>query len=150
MQEIDIYTDASCEPNPGHCGYAAILKTITGATKTVAGAIRKTTANRAKMYAIYYGLNALKKPCIVNIHTNLNYLLGSYDKIKKYGVDECSNNDIWKDIVNFGYELNFKIFCKRDELCEEQILAKDIANTYALMDIAETDAVDVNYERTAY
>jgi ribonuclease HI len=71
--EIDIYTDGACSGNPGPGGWGAILRYGT-VEKELSGAANPTTNNRMEMMAAIMGLEALKRPCRVRIHTDSQYL----------------------------------------------------------------------------
>ncbi len=70
---VHIYTDGACLGNPGPGGWAALLRS-NGHEKELTGAASKTTNNRMEMRAAINALNALKRPCIVTIHTDSQYL----------------------------------------------------------------------------
>ena len=70
---VHIYTDGACLGNPGPGGWAALLR-YNGHEKELTGAASKTTNNRMEMRAAINALNALKRPCIVTIHTDSQYL----------------------------------------------------------------------------
>ena len=70
---IDIWTDGACSGNPGPGGWGAIL--ISGAhRKELAGGEVLTTNNRMELTAAISALEALKKPCAVDLHTDSEYL----------------------------------------------------------------------------
>jgi ribonuclease HI len=78
---VVIYTDGGCAPtNPGPGGWAAIL--IKGAhRKELKGGALHTTNNRMELTAAISGLEALKQPCVVDMHTDSQYVR---DGITKY------------------------------------------------------------------
>ena len=70
---IDIWTDGACSGNPGPGGWGAIL--ISGAhRKELSGGEVLTTNNRMELTAAISALEALKKPCAVDLHTDSEYL----------------------------------------------------------------------------
>jgi ribonuclease HI len=71
--EIDIYTDGACSGNPGPGGWGAILRYGT-VEKELSGSADPTTNNRMELMAAIAGLEALKRPCHVRIHTDSQYL----------------------------------------------------------------------------
>ncbi|MFM2036744.1 MAG: hypothetical protein RL459_2009 [Pseudomonadota bacterium] len=74
MNAIDIYTDGACKGNPGPGGWGALLKS--GATeKELCGGEMGTTNNRMEMTAVIEALAALKRPCIVTLHVDSQYVL---------------------------------------------------------------------------
>jgi ribonuclease HI len=71
--EVDIYTDGACSGNPGPGGWGAILR-FGAVERELSGAANPTTNNRMEMMAAVAGLEALKRPCRVRIHTDSQYL----------------------------------------------------------------------------
>jgi ribonuclease HI len=102
---VIIYTDGGCAPtNPGPGGWAAIL--ITGAhQKELKGGEPLTTNNRMELMAAISGLEALKRPCVVDMHTDSQYVR---DGITKYinnwkrngwrtaSKEPVKNQDLWQ------------------------------------------------------
>jgi ribonuclease HI len=70
---ISIYTDGACSGNPGPGGWGAILK-WSGHEKELKGADPHTTNNRMELMAAISALEALKRPCTVDLHTDSQYL----------------------------------------------------------------------------
>ena len=72
--KVTIYTDGACSGNPGPGGWGAIL--IHGATeKELSGGEPGTTNNRMELMAAIQALEALKKPCRVELHTDSRYVM---------------------------------------------------------------------------
>ncbi len=70
---VTIYTDGGCIGNPGPGGWSAIL--IYGEQrKELSGRFRNTTNNRMEMMAAISALEALTRPCRVEIFTDSEYL----------------------------------------------------------------------------
>ena len=73
MTRVDIFTDGACRGNPGPGGWAAIIRS--GASeKEISGGEAHTTNNRMELMAAISGLEALKKPCAVSLHTDSIYV----------------------------------------------------------------------------
>jgi len=70
---VELYTDGSCRGNPGPGGWAALLR-IGDKEREIAGGEANTTNNRMELKAAIEGLNALKRPCRVEIHTDSHYV----------------------------------------------------------------------------
>jgi ribonuclease HI len=70
---VDIFTDGACRGNPGPGGWAAILR-YGEVEKELSGGEPATTNNRMEMTAAIEGLEALKRPCRVRLHTDSQYL----------------------------------------------------------------------------
>jgi ribonuclease HI len=74
MNTIDIYTDGACKGNPGPGGWGVLLKSA-GTEKELFGGEANTTNNRMEMMAVIQALEALKRPCKVNLHLDKKYVL---------------------------------------------------------------------------
>ncbi len=73
MKHVVIYTDGACSGNPGPGGWGAIL--MHGAhRKEINGGESETTNNRMELLAAIRALEALKRPCRVELHTDSSYL----------------------------------------------------------------------------
>jgi ribonuclease HI len=86
MDNIIIYTDGACSPNPGKGGWATIITYIGGGKKKelkISGSELETTNNRMEMTAVLKGLNRLKRSCVVTIYTDSQYVLGGLGGWKK-------------------------------------------------------------------
>ncbi len=73
MQTVVIHSDGACHGNPGPGGWAAILS-CGPHTRELTGAVCATTNNRMELQAAIEAFTALKKPCVVEFHTDSNYL----------------------------------------------------------------------------
>jgi ribonuclease HI len=71
--KVVIYTDGACSGNPGPGGWGAIL--IFGAArKELSGGEADTTNNRMELSAACEALEALKRPCEVELYTDSAYV----------------------------------------------------------------------------
>jgi ribonuclease HI len=71
--QVTIYTDGACSGNPGPGGWGAILVSG-GHEKEIKGGEPATTNNRMELAAAIAALEALKRPSLVDIHTDSQYL----------------------------------------------------------------------------
>ncbi len=71
--DVIIFTDGACSGNPGPGGWGAIL-TAQGREREICGGEPHTTNNRMEMMAAIRALEALKRPCRVELHTDSQYL----------------------------------------------------------------------------
>jgi ribonuclease HI len=90
MDEVVIYTDGACSGNPGPGGWGALLQ-FGGHERELKGGEPGTTNNRMEMLAAIAALEALKRPCLVNLYTDSVYLR---DGITKWIVNWKRNG--WK------------------------------------------------------
>lgn len=107
QETVDIHTDGACSPNPGVGGWAAILTAPGKGAKTreISGGERRTTNNRMELTAAIRALEALKRPCVVNLCTDSQYLRNAFtqgwlDKWQRNGWKTASkkpveNQDLW-------------------------------------------------------
>ena len=73
MTPVTIYTDGACSGNPGPGGWGAIL--ISGAhERELWGGEPLTTNNRMELMGAIQALEALKRPCKVELHTDSQYV----------------------------------------------------------------------------
>jgi ribonuclease HI len=73
MDKVEIYTDGACKGNPGPGGWGALM--VAGEhMKEMFGGERNTTNNRMELKAVIEALSALKRPCIVIVHTDSQYV----------------------------------------------------------------------------
>ena len=73
MQEVPIYSDGACKGNPGPGGWGAVLVSA-GHEKELFGGESPTTNNRMELMAVIEALRALKRPCVINIYTDSQYV----------------------------------------------------------------------------
>ena len=73
MTPVLIYTDGACSGNPGPGGWGAVL--ISGGhERELSGGDPATTNNRMELMAAIMALEALKRPCKVDLHTDSQYV----------------------------------------------------------------------------
>ena len=70
---VIIHTDGGCIGNPGPGGWAAVLR-YGEHSKEISGRFRETTNNRMELRAAIEALEALKRPCTVEVVTDSQYL----------------------------------------------------------------------------
>ena len=73
LQLIEIYTDGACRGNPGPGGWAVLLR-MGKKERELSGGEPLTTNNRMELTAAIKGLEALKRPCRVALHTDSQYV----------------------------------------------------------------------------
>jgi ribonuclease HI len=101
---VDIYTDGACKGNPGPGGWGALLR-FHDQEKTLYGSEPHTTNNRMELLAAIKALEALSRPCTVNLYTDSQYLrqgmMSWLKQWKKNGwlnskKEPVKNDDLWK------------------------------------------------------
>ena len=70
---VTVFTDGACSGNPGPGGWGAILR-FGDKEKELKGGEAHTTNNRMELMAAISALEALKKPCVVDLTTDSQYV----------------------------------------------------------------------------
>ena len=105
-EKINVYTDGSCEPNPGPGGWAAII--LEGKEQTILkGYEKQSTNNRMELTAALEALRHIDRSKPVILYTDSQYLKNGVEKWlkdwkarnwkRKGGV--LLNVDLWKQIA---------------------------------------------------
>ena len=89
-EQIHIYTDGSCQVNPGPGGWAAIIEEG-GQKRELAGHKDGTTNNRMEVTAAIKGLEATPEGSDVTIHSDSQYLVNTMTRNWKRN----ANQDLW-------------------------------------------------------
>ena len=102
--QVVIYSDGACSGNPGPGGWGAVM--ISGEhVRDICGGEPATTNNRMELMAAIQALEALKKPCKVELHTDSTYVMKGISEWihgwKKRGwltADRkpVKNDDLWR------------------------------------------------------
>jgi ribonuclease HI len=77
--KVVIHTDGACSGNPGPGGWGAILE-FGSRRKELSGGEAFTTNNPMELMAAIGALEALNRPCTVEIHTDSSYLKDGISK----------------------------------------------------------------------
>ena len=114
MSKVIIYTDGSARGNPdGPGGYGAVVTFVdsngTLHEKEVSQGYKKTTNNRMELMGVIAGLEALTRPCEVEVVSDSKYVTDAFNQhwiegwIKKgwkRGKNEpVKNVDLWKRLL---------------------------------------------------
>ena len=112
--KVTIYTDGSAKGNPnGPGGYGAVLLYVDtkGVThrREYSGGYKKTTNNRMELMGAIVGLEALLRPCQVDLYSDSQYLVKAFNehwinswqrKNWKRGKNEpVKNVDLWQRLL---------------------------------------------------
>ena len=95
--QVRIFTDGAARGNPdGPGGYGTILEYVdrTGKlhTREYSGGFKQTTNNRMELLAAIVGLEALTRPCEVELYSDSKYLV---DAFNQHWIDSWVKRD-WK------------------------------------------------------
>ena len=106
--EVELFTDGACSGNPGPGGWGAILRTDSR-ERELSGGEAATTNNRMELMAAISALEALKKPCTVDLYTDSQYvrqgITGWIHGWKKNGwrtADKkpVKNAELWQELID--------------------------------------------------
>lgn len=79
---VTVFTDGSSRGNPGPGGYGAVLVYVDGQGEEhrleLSGGYRMTTNNRMELMAPIAALEALKRPCAVEVHSDSQYVVNAF------------------------------------------------------------------------
>lgn len=104
MKTVEIFTDGACSGNPGPGGWGAVMR-FGDDEKELSGGEAQTTNNRMELMAAISALNALKRPCTVDLYTDSNYvrdgIKGWIEGWKKNGWKTAAkkpvkNEELWR------------------------------------------------------
>ncbi len=111
---VSIYTDGAARGNPdGPGGYGTVLEYVDSKgelhVKELSQGYKKTTNNRMELMAVIAGLEALNRPCEVELYSDSKYVVDAFNQnwigswIKKgwkRGKNEpVKNMDLWKRLL---------------------------------------------------
>ena len=111
MTKVQIYTDGSARGNPdGPGGYGTVLQFMDTKgqlhEKVLSAGYRKTTNNRMELMAAIVGLEALNRPCEVELYSDSKYLTDAFNQHwidnwilknwKRGKSGAVKNVDLWK------------------------------------------------------
>lgn len=112
--QVKIYTDGAARGNPdGPGGYGTVLEYVDSKgqlhTKELSQGYKKTTNNRMELMAVIAGLEALNRPCQVELYSDSKYVVDAFNqhwidgwlkKGWKRGKNEpVKNVDLWKRLL---------------------------------------------------
>ncbi len=115
MTKVTIYTDGAARGNPdGPGGYGAVLEFIDSAgqlhTKELSRGYKKTTNNRMELMAAIAALEALNRPCEVELWSDSQYLINAFNQhwidgwIRKKWMraknEPVKNVDLWQRLLD--------------------------------------------------
>ncbi len=76
---VIIHTDGACSGNPGPGGWGVVMD-WNGTRKELCGGAADTTNNRMELLGAIEALNALKRPCAVEMHVDSSYVKDGISK----------------------------------------------------------------------
>ena len=117
MSHVIIHTDGACKGNPGPGGWGAVLQAA-GKCKEMSGGEPVTTNNRMELMAAIMALEALTRPCRVDLHTDSKYVMDGITSWihgwkargwKTADKKPVKNDDLWKrlDVARARHEVKW-------------------------------------------
>ena len=114
---VIIHTDGACKGNPGPGGWGAILQ-ASGKSKELCGGEPLTTNNRMELTAAIMALEALTRPCKIDLHTDSKYVMDGITSWihgwkargwKTADKKPVKNDDLWKrlDVARARHEVKW-------------------------------------------
>lgn len=114
VTKVVIYTDGSSRGNPGPGGYGAVLRCYdpSGALheRELSAGYAKTTNNRMELMGVIAALEALTRPCEVEVHSDSQYVVNAFnqhwvDGWKRRGwknakKEPVKNPDLWRRLLD--------------------------------------------------
>ncbi|HCS92151.1 MAG: ribonuclease HI [Thiohalocapsa sp. PB-PSB1] len=101
---VEIFTDGACKGNPGPGGWGALLR-FGKHEKELCGGEQQTTNNRMELMAVIQGLEALTRPCVVDLSVDSRYVRDGVEswmaRWKRNGWmtrkrEPVKNQDLWQ------------------------------------------------------
>ena len=108
LPAVEIFTDGACRGNPGPGGWAALLRTA-DKEREISGGEPLTTNNRMELRAAIEALNALKRPCRVELHSDSQYVRDGITKWifgwqrngwRTADKKAVKNADLWQELLD--------------------------------------------------
>ena len=113
LMHVVAYTDGSSRGNPGPGGYGALLVYVgpdgTEHRRELSAGYRRTTNNRMELMGAIVALEALRRPCEVELHSDSQYVVNAFNKHwvdgwqkkgwKTAGKKPVKNPDLWQRLL---------------------------------------------------
>ena len=117
---VSVYTDGSCNGNPGPAGYAAIIKKGGRYYREIVGREPYSTNNRMELTAVIKGLSIVKPYSNVTVYSDSQYVVaavteGRLEQWQKNGwrrirtQEPVKNKDLWRDYLSIVKERNLEV-----------------------------------------
>lgn len=111
--DVTIYTDGASRGNPGRGGFGAVLQFVDSAgvlhERELSQGFSTTTNNRMELLGVIEALEALKRPCNVEVHTDSQYVVNAFNQHwvdgwikrgwKNAKKEPVKNIDLWKRLL---------------------------------------------------
>mgnify|MGYP002626414049 CR=1 FL=1 len=113
LMRVTVYTDGAARGNPGNGGYGAVLLYTDPSgvehRKELSCGYRRTTNNRMELLAVVVALEALLRPCAVEVHSDSQYVVNAFNQRwvqgwvrrgwKTASKQPVKNVDLWRRLL---------------------------------------------------
>ena len=113
MARVELYSDGSSRGNPGPGGYGTVLRYVRPSGEVIereySCGYKLTTNNRMELLGVICGLEALNRPCQVDVYSDSQYVVKAFndhwvDGWLRRGWKNASKNpvknvDLWKRLL---------------------------------------------------
>lgn len=120
--DVKLYSDGSSRGNPGPGGYGTILQYIDNKgnlhEREYSCGYKNTTNNRMELLGVITGLEALNKPCNVEVISDSKYVTDAFNQdwisgwisrgFKKSDKSPVLNVDLWKRLLSAKEQHNVR------------------------------------------
>lgn len=110
---VTLYTDGAARGNPGPGGYGVVMHYVDPSgqlhVKELSQGFECTTNNRMELLGVIVGLEALKRPCTVEVHSDSKYVVDAFNQHwvegwlkrgwKNAKKEPVKNVDLWKRLL---------------------------------------------------
>ena len=111
--KVILYSDGSSRGNPGPGGFGTVLHFTDSNgklhTRELSQGYTRTTNNRMELLGVITGLEALKRPCTVEVHSDSQYVVNAFNQHwvegwlkrgwKNSKKEPVKNSDLWKRLL---------------------------------------------------
>lgn len=111
--KVILYSDGSSRGNPGPGGFGTVLHFTDSNgklhTRELSQGYTRTTSNRMELLGVITGLEALKRPCTVEVHSDSQYVVNAFNQHwvegwlkrgwKNSKKEPVKNSDLWKRLL---------------------------------------------------
>lgn len=113
MTKVTVYTDGAARGNPGPGGYGAVAEFVDSKgilhTREYSGGYKKTTNNRMELMGVIAALEALNRPCEIDLYSDSKYVVDAFNQHwlegwikkgwRKSDKQPVKNVDLWKRLL---------------------------------------------------
>lgn len=111
--QVELYSDGSSRGNPGPGGYGTVLRYIDPAggvhERELSQGFVQTTNNRMELLGVIAGLEAVNRPCTVDVYSDSQYVVKAFNdhwidgwlrrSWKNASKQPVKNVDLWKRLL---------------------------------------------------